>query len=369
MSELPGGIETEISDEAVMRITPMVSVMMATYNHEQYIAEAIEGVVNQQAVFPFELIIGEDCSTDGTRNIVLDYQKRFPHIIRVVFSERNMGAFNNTNRMFRKVRSEFVAWCEGDDYWHTSLKLQLQVDYLRMHPEVSLVHTDYDYLVLNFGKWRLIDSKLRPRKKVVKEGEVYGDLLKDMFVRTCTMMGRTSLLEQHFNSELRSARHAVGDRPLVLHLSRLGKIQYINKSTAVYRRTPESMINSGFSSLVKMQKNLRMIYDNFSAVYGMEGVDWHAIEIGYYKTLATFAFRAKKPDEFEEAATWIETNGKRKRTPLFYIKLMKLLMQNSMAWDLVAKFWDFMRDLDLYRRALLTRMQRSSGSEDGRTGK
>ena len=74
-----------------MAITPVVSVLMITYNHGPYIADAIEGVIFQKTDFPIELIIGEDCSTDNTRNIVLEYQRRYPHRSGSYYSDRNVG--------------------------------------------------------------------------------------------------------------------------------------------------------------------------------------------------------------------------------------------------------------------------------------
>ena len=79
----------EISDPAVLSKNPVVSVKMITYNHEPYIPQAIEGVLMQETNFPIELIIGEDCSTDGTREIIFDYQQKYPDIIRVITSEKN----------------------------------------------------------------------------------------------------------------------------------------------------------------------------------------------------------------------------------------------------------------------------------------
>src|SRR5512137_2891725 len=109
---------------------PLVSVSMLTYNHAPYIAQAIEGVLRQKTNFAFELVIGEDCSTDGTREIVLAYAAEFPRVIRVITSERNVGSTKNSWRTFRACVGKYIAWCEGDDYWHDMGKLQLQFDYL-----------------------------------------------------------------------------------------------------------------------------------------------------------------------------------------------------------------------------------------------
>ena len=121
---------------------PLVSALMVTYNHELYIAQAIEGVLQQETDFPFELVIGEDCSTDGTRKIVFNYQKKHPDIIRVITSDKNVGGRKNFFRTVKACRGKYLAFCEGDDYWHHSQKLQKQVDYMEAHPEVGLVHSD-----------------------------------------------------------------------------------------------------------------------------------------------------------------------------------------------------------------------------------
>ena len=133
----------EISDPAVLSKTPLVSVHMITYNHEPYIAEAIEGVLMQETDFPIELIIGEDCSTDRTAEIVIEYQKKHPDIIRIITSDKNVGAHKNGWRAEKACRGKYVAYCEGDDFWIHPKKLQMQVDYLEAHPECGLVDSDY----------------------------------------------------------------------------------------------------------------------------------------------------------------------------------------------------------------------------------
>ena len=96
--------------------TPLVSVKMITYNHGPYIADAIEGVLMQKTDFRIELVIGEDCSTDDTRQIVLNRQSEHPDVVRVVTSDRNVGMHKNGDRVLRACRGKYIAVCEGDDY-------------------------------------------------------------------------------------------------------------------------------------------------------------------------------------------------------------------------------------------------------------
>lgn len=97
--------------------TPIVSVAIVTYNHEPFIAQAIEGVLMQNVTFPIELIIGEDCSTDNTYEIVLDYQRKFPDVVRIITSEHNVGMSANGARILKACNGKYIALCDGDDYW------------------------------------------------------------------------------------------------------------------------------------------------------------------------------------------------------------------------------------------------------------
>ena len=118
---------------------PLVSIIMITYNHERFIAQAIEGVLMQETGFPFELVIGEDCSTDGTRAVCEKYAREHPDRIRLLPAERNLGMNLNARRTLRACRGKYIANCEGDDLWTDAGKLQRQAEYLETHPECVLV--------------------------------------------------------------------------------------------------------------------------------------------------------------------------------------------------------------------------------------
>ena len=125
-----------------MNAAPKVSVMMLTYNHEKYIDEAIRGVVLQKFSQPFELIIGDDCSTDNTLRICRDWQRRYPHVIKIIEREKNVGVHRNLMETLAACTGEYLAKCEGDDYWTDPLKLQKQVDFMEANPEYSVCFHD-----------------------------------------------------------------------------------------------------------------------------------------------------------------------------------------------------------------------------------
>lgn len=132
----------ETSDAENLCKNPVVSVHMITYNHEPYIRQAIEGVMMQKTDFEFELVIGEDCSQDKTREICFEYQKKYPDKIRVLWWHKNVSKLGgNERRVTAHCRGEFIAFCEGDDYWIDPLKLQRQVDVMRKEPKIGLCLT------------------------------------------------------------------------------------------------------------------------------------------------------------------------------------------------------------------------------------
>lgn len=114
---------------------------MITYNHERYIANAIESVLSQRTNFRLELVIGEDCSTDETAEICRKYADANPDIIQLITEPKNLGPFENGIKTLARCRGKYIAWCEGDDFWTDNLKLQKQVDLLERNPEASFCFT------------------------------------------------------------------------------------------------------------------------------------------------------------------------------------------------------------------------------------
>ena len=112
-------------------MTPIVSVCMTTYNHEQYIVQAIESVLSQRVNFAVEVVIGEDCSTDNTLAICREYEAKYPECIRIVTSENNIGMHANYRRTIEACRGKYIAMLDGDDYFTDPDKLQMQIDALK----------------------------------------------------------------------------------------------------------------------------------------------------------------------------------------------------------------------------------------------
>ena len=120
---------------------PVVSVRCMAYNHADYIAKALDGFLAQKTTFPFEIIVHDDASTDGTTRILREYAKKYPHIIAPIIETENQ--FKKNNGVIEKainetIRGNYIAYCDGDDYWNDPDKLQIQYEYMESHPECAL---------------------------------------------------------------------------------------------------------------------------------------------------------------------------------------------------------------------------------------
>lgn len=144
--------------EQASRLPPKVSVPMITYNHAPFVAAAIESVLAQEVDFPVELVIGDDCSTDGTAQIVGDYARRHPHVIRLLARENNLGSTMNFSATLRECRGELLALLEGDDAWTDPQKLARQVRFLAAHPDCAVCFHDARVEVVD-AENRVVEKK------------------------------------------------------------------------------------------------------------------------------------------------------------------------------------------------------------------
>ena len=225
---------------------PLCSVLSITYNHAPYIAQAIESFLAQETTFPFEIVIGEDCSTDGTREIVFDYAKRHPEIIRVVTSDKNVGIVPNFLRTFWACRGKYIAFCEGDDFWQQPKKLQIQTDFLQRNADYGMCHSDYDEIDEVTG--HVAEARLRSSGTVHQTDEISVEmvLLGEYPMATATMFMRRSMIESIISNDPKSfdGRHVMADLQLRAGAAFHGKIKTIPLSTATYRRVHVSATRS-----------------------------------------------------------------------------------------------------------------------------
>lgn len=148
---------------------PIVSVICNAYNHEKYIKKALDGFVNQKTTFPFEVLIHDDASTDGTVAVIKEYEERFPDLIKPIYQTENKhskGVKITFDIQYPRAKGNYIAFCEGDDYWTDDNKLQKQYDFMISHPDCSLV-TSRAIRVSENGSYISEYSKLHNRKTII----------------------------------------------------------------------------------------------------------------------------------------------------------------------------------------------------------
>ncbi len=171
---------------------PRLSVVCLAYNAAPYIRAALDGFLAQKTGFPFEVLIHDDASTDGTADIIREYADRRPDLIRAVFQRENQfskGVAVSSTHLWPLIRGEYVAMCEGDDYWTDPLKLQKQVDWLDAHPESSVC---FHPVTVHFEDGSRPDS-LYPSPKDCPDGFTFQGLLRHNFIQTNSVVFRWKL--------------------------------------------------------------------------------------------------------------------------------------------------------------------------------
>ena len=177
--------------------TPLVSVCMTTYNHEPYIAEAIESVLAQQTSFGVELVVGEDCSTDRTAAICREYAAKYPDRIRLVTSPENVGWRANYRRTFEACRGKYVAYLDGDDWWCDPRKLQMQADLMESDPGCGMCYTRAS------NYWQASDRTEPDHSDHYTD---FGRLLCSLTIANCATLARRELIARYY-AEVRPEEH------------------------------------------------------------------------------------------------------------------------------------------------------------------
>lgn len=249
---------------------------MTTYNQENFVAQAIEGVLAQQGDIRIDLTIGEDCSTDATRPICESYAARHPDLIRLIPAAANLGVMANFFRTLGYATGKYVALCEGDDYWCDPGKLQRQVDWLESHPECGLVYSQVRWY---FDREKRFDRNWGGPGS----GETTLErLLEGNCIPTPSIVIRRDLLDRYI-AEVRPQERGwmMGDYPMWLYAAAHSKIRFIDEPLAVYRILNESA--SHFRSFEQADRFCRSTLDIrrfFAGQYApqlLPGIEEHSL--------------------------------------------------------------------------------------------
>ncbi len=260
-----------------MNENDILSVCLITYNHEKFVAQAIESILKQNTSFNWELVIADDCSTDQTRNILKEYQQKYPEKIHLILQEKNVGPAENFIRLITFPKSKYIAYLEGDDYWIDENKLQKQVDFLEANP---------DYGIHSSGA-KLIKDDILTEESIGygKESKAFEitDFYRNNNLVSCTIMFRNVLNE--FPSFYKKI--AFGDWFLYILLMHKtgGKSYRLNENLSAYRihntsamasLNDETFFSKHFTLVIAIKKYLKLKSDNTEII---NGINFYALQL------------------------------------------------------------------------------------------
>ncbi|MEP7113984.1 MAG: glycosyltransferase [Ilumatobacteraceae bacterium] len=232
-----------------------LSVVVSTFNHSKYIAKAIDSVLRQQMNLEFEIIIGDDCSQDHTRDILKDYQRAWPHRIRLLLPSENLGGDGAglLRALVTDTRGEFLAILDGDDEWTSPLKLQKQLDFLSRHPDCPL--SFHNALVVYEGD-------LRPSHRLRPEGDDalldVHQLLQNTCVQNSTLMLRRELLDEDRGGLEAATVRQASDWMMTVLAGKYGRVGYLGEALSLYRQH-----SGGWWSLSDRARQLALTVDQY----------------------------------------------------------------------------------------------------------
>lgn len=310
-----------------MNDLPLVSISCITYNHASYIKECIDGFLMQKTNFNFEILIHDDHSTDGTEEIIKEYAKQYPDIIKPLFEKENQYSLGKPTGSvvwnLPRASGKYIAMCEGDDYWIDPYKLQKQVDIMENNPNCSLVISNGISLNEITKKQYIIN----PMGDIKKSGFISPNLvlLERRLIPTASMFYRKdqSKMPDFFRN------CPVGDRPLRLWLLSKGDIYYFANPMIMYREQSNGSFGQRVCSSFKYAKD---IYDGMIAFYNNynEFTKYkYNKEIQYLKSQDEYSFYIRTKQIKESMNTMYFKNLpltiKLKRRIKYWIKTIKII--------------------------------------------
>lgn len=273
-----------------------LTVVTTTYNQEKYIGEAIEGMLMQKTNFPFQIVVSDDCSTDRTRDILKEYQKEHPGQIKIIKNEKNLGAMGNFIHTLSKIKdTEYVALCDGDDFWTDENKLQKQVDFLDNHPDFNIC----------FHKTKLFYQNKEKEENIIPEGvqevTTIEDLVKSNYIVANSVVYRWKFNEKNLK-EVFPDNIVPGDYYVHLFHAQDGKIKMLDEPMSAYRRHEEGMWWS----------NDNPDKEKFTLQYGKKFLNFYEAADTYMK-LPENAFYEQRKDIIYNMIVFYTKNDKMKQ--------------------------------------------------------
>lgn len=277
-------------------------MVVTTYNQERTIAQTLDSILSQRCDFTFELVLGEDCSTDSTRSICERYAAQYPDIVRLMPAAPNKGLLRNYADCVAACEGKYLAGCAGDDYWNGTDFLAQKVDFLEANPDYGVVHTDHD--ILHMADGRLEKAHRKARRQILhSEDRVFVELMGEdpSGIAALTMLVRLDLLRRYVDLyRYMELGFMMEDLPTWLELSQHTKFKYLDISSATYRLADGSACNNStdFIKSERFYKNSLNVRLWFLERYPHPEVHPDKVRNSFYRQMVYAAFKARHSEGF-----------------------------------------------------------------------
>ncbi len=246
--------------------TPLVSICTITYNHEQFIENALDSFLTQETNFPFEIVIDDDCSTDENANIIQSYIDKYPNIINANLRSTNVGIAINFSGNLKRSRGKYLALCEGDDYWTDEHKLQIQYDILEGNEEIDMcfhkaIRLDMrNQEKLNMGTY-LSHNGIIPIEDILLKSKGQ--------IPTASIILRKNAVNDFMSFYASRLQYIASDIFVQFFGSKRGGAYYINQTMSVYRHYTQG----SWSSMQQNDDYKKKIVNSNSRIKAYEELD------------------------------------------------------------------------------------------------
>lgn len=220
---------------------PMVSVCMLAYNREKYISKSLDSILMQKMDFDYEIVVGDNCSTDNTKDIILEYYEKYPGLFKLIFQKTNIGLAKNQFHTLNACTGKYIAILDADDYWTDYYKLQKQVDFLEINPDYGAVHT----------RANIVDEN-NELMLVTKDNQPSGDVFDYLIFRSAFIINTTGCFRKQITDKLlekvrnKNINYLI-DYYIWIYIALFSKIKYMNDITTAYRSHSGGSSKAGYN--------------------------------------------------------------------------------------------------------------------------
>lgn len=290
----------------------MLSVAVITYNQENYISQTLDNILKQEHNYSYEIVIGDDCSKDGTRNIISDYVKKYPDIIKPIYNNHNLGLIKNYFNVINHCSGKYIMECAGDDWWLPG-KVTTQMEFMETHRDAGMCYGKVK--LWNEGK-QTFEKKSFGSKITSTKG-----LLDGNTIPAVTVCFKNELVRKYI-SEIKPEEKSwkMEDYPLWIFFSHESLINYQEKHFAVYRVLDNSVShNSDVNKEFLFEKSRQDIQKFFSNLYGFSLKDENDHYIYFSIYLRKLYKNYDKNTAVSLRKSYIKMNGKDIKSTIIYV--------------------------------------------------